>query len=187
MLLQEANSTIHWGGGSSALESAWCCWDKQSLKYSIRYAHLHIQHVLMCRGAAQGRIEMNEEARQELSVFFACELSCGVCSCLGFTHKHACVYKASNKKSFVHSLYVDISTNNGLLRFQRIDGSACESLVSSFQSNSSFPLFVYEWGLRLPMFVCVLPTDEIASPPPPPPHVISLPLGPRQTHQTGRK
>lgn len=41
-----------------------------------------------------------------------------------------------------------------------------------------------------PVFACLCRTDEIASPPPlppPPPNVISLPLGPWQTHQTGRK
>lgn len=53
----------------------------------------------------------------------------------------------------------------------------------------------------LPCFACACSPDEIASPPPPPPrppppppplpspppNVISLPLGPWQTHQTGRK
>lgn len=126
-------------------------------------------------------------------VVFSLHVSWGLCfceCCLG------CVClsegKRDRKKCAFHSSEADIFTN-------------CLAVWAFWPLNTWITHFRRIWSIHVdipavclwvcpcaPVFACSRRTDEIASPPPlpppsPPPNVISLPLGPWQTHQTGRK
>lgn len=171
--------------------------------------HVFFQSVVvMSHWNEWGSLRVSPADRTGGSWCFLCILV-GVCASVNvFLALFMCVClmegKRGWKKCVFHSLQADIFTNclavwtywplsTWITHFMCVCVCVCFILPCGY----SHCLFM---STPVPSCVCVRSTDEIASSPPPPPplppppssrppppNVISLPLGPWQTHQTGRK
>lgn len=186
------NAKMEIGSKKMTLFYIWI--SKKEAYFVVRGMHVFCQSLVSYPielGSLPGFLQTE---RERVGVFFAFWSGFVFCECfLGCVYLCLleCKKKGDWKKCFFRSRGADIFTNCLAVRaFWPLS-----KWITHFECISSmwiFPLFVYECVCVLLLFVCS--TDEIASPPrllrpppPPPPNVISLPLGPWQTHQTGRK